>query len=81
MGLVIRLGFLLALVLAPLLPPAVTAEPEIPPEPPADASTPANEAATGVCEGDEQILFAPPEPHAGQTMLVAVTSRRDHIGV
>ena len=33
------------------------------------------------CEGDEEISFAPATPHVGQTVLVAATSRRAHVGI
>ena len=33
------------------------------------------------CEGDEHVSFAPYRPYVGQTVLIAVTSRRPHVGV
>jgi hypothetical protein len=54
-----------------LLEPS-SAEPEL-----VLAQAPPNET----CAGDETITFAPPEPAAGEEILVAVTSARQHAGV
>src|ERR671910_2314159 len=39
------------------------------------------EELDAICAGDEQISFAPAAPYVGQTLLVAVSSGREHLGV
>jgi len=55
--------------------------PERPPNQAAAAPIGAVASQAASCEGDEQIGFAPPSPHVGQTLLIAVSSQRAHVGV